>query len=43
MEITIGKARHGQHTDPLPGQVYVGRPSRSAIPSSSAAMASALR
>ena len=27
MEITIGKARRGQLSDPLPGQAYVGRPS----------------
>jgi hypothetical protein len=27
MEITIGKARCGQLSDPLPGQAYVGRPS----------------
>ena len=27
MEITIGKARGGQLSDPLPGQAYVGRPS----------------
>ncbi len=27
MEITIGKARRAQLSDPLPGQVYVGRPS----------------
>lgn len=26
MEITIGKARRGRLSDPLPGQVYVGRP-----------------
>jgi hypothetical protein len=27
MEISIGKARRGQLSDPLPGQAYVGRPS----------------
>ena len=27
MEITIGKVRRGQLSDPLPGQAYVGRPS----------------
>jgi hypothetical protein len=27
MDITIGKARRGQLSDPLPGQAYVGRPS----------------
>ena len=27
MEITIGKARRGQLSDPLPGQAYVGLPS----------------
>lgn len=27
MEITIGKARRSRLSDPLPGQVYVGRPS----------------
>jgi hypothetical protein len=27
MEITIGKARCWQLSDPLPGQAYVGRPS----------------
>ena len=27
MEITIGKGRRGRLSDPLPGQVYVGRPS----------------
>jgi hypothetical protein len=26
MEITIGKAKRGRLSDPLPGQVYVGRP-----------------
>ena len=27
MQITIGKARRGQLSGPLPGQAYVGRPS----------------
>jgi hypothetical protein len=27
MEISIGRARHGQLSDPMPGQAYVGRPS----------------
>ena len=38
MEISIGKARRGQLSDPLPGQAYVGRPAGAVVLVRSAAL-----